>query len=315
MNPWILLLKTLVFLSLLLTHAMHGGGSALSWLRPLRSAVLLGRDRPLLLWLSPRVKTQPLQQPHRCCFLSSPYSLTHHRSTPFDCQPRQTWRQRSSSSNSDSSSSSSFTQLQRLNTASCAPLEGTPETDEIAKEETRESQQKRRGLKGLLTIPVDPTSPLTSALVIIGRNDQQNERVSFEEAEPSDLWFHAEKVPGGHVLLRGASDFKNVSSSVSFFSETEKLFAADCAAYFSKNRKADRCRVVFAEAQNLEKPRGTPLGTVRINGVRSFLVGRPKRVALRVQAAIEERRQQNNKSKKRNRRIQPPAAATQAEAQ
>lgn len=94
----------------------------------------------------------------------------------------------------------------------------------------------------------------------------QNERVSFSIARPSDLWFHADGIPGGHVLLRGpeGGTYKPTRE--------EMAFAADCAAYFSKARGKKQCRVVCVQARTLVKPPGSSLGTVQVKAVKAFLL-------------------------------------------
>ncbi|KAL8427219.1 hypothetical protein ACSSS7_007810 [Eimeria intestinalis] len=277
---------------------MQGGGIVLSWLRRHRSAVLLQGDRHRLVFVSPLVGTQTLQQPHRCRFCSSP--------ALFEPPPRQNRDQRSSSSSkrcsSSSRCSSRSSSSSRCSSSSSSSIIGRLQQLNL------HSKPPSSVLK-CCTVSLHNDRKCLSSAAANYAPPEDNERVSFEEAESSDLWFHADGIPGGHVLLRKRGDLKSVSIVSPFFSETEKLFAADCAAYFSKNRQADNCRVVFAEAKTIRKPKGTPLGTVSITGKQRFLVGRPKRVALLVQAAIEERRQQNNKSRKGRQEISQPSGA------
>lgn len=85
----------------------------------------------------------------------------------------------------------------------------------------------------------------------------QNDHLSTTVAVGTDLWFHADGVPGAHVILRS-----NVSSYQ--ITDADRAFAADCAAYFSKARDLPHCRVVWTEAINVRKPKGAPAGTVEL---------------------------------------------------
>lgn len=123
----------------------------------------------------------------------------------------------------------------------------------------------------------------------------QNERLSFSFSKPSDIWMHAEGVPGAHVLLRlpkkassmDESPFQEDSSQGKTRVElplkespaggpprAALAFAADCAAYFSKGKTQRQVPVVCTTAGQLTKPLGSPLGTVAIRGKTHRLTGR-----------------------------------------
>nr|WP_263975438.1 NFACT family protein [Leptolyngbya sp. 7M] len=67
--------------------------------------------------------------------------------------------------------------------------------------------------------------------VLIGRNNRQNDLLTFRLASDYDLWFHTQEIPGSHVLLRlepGAAA-----------EEVDLQFTADLAAYYSRARQSD----------------------------------------------------------------------------
>jgi len=71
----------------------------------------------------------------------------------------------------------------------------------------------------------------------IGRNNAQNEQLTFKAATDYDLWLHAQEIPGSHVLLRlNAGDVPN--------DDTLKL-AASFAAYYSRARQSEQVPVVL----------------------------------------------------------------------
>jgi predicted ribosome quality control (RQC) complex YloA/Tae2 family protein len=90
--------------------------------------------------------------------------------------------------------------------------------------------------------------------ILIGRNNQQNEQLSFKVASAYDLWFHAQEIPGSHVLLRlgaGAA------------AEPQDLQqAANLAAYYSRARQSTQVPVVWTEPKHVYKPKGAKPGMV-----------------------------------------------------
>lgn len=90
--------------------------------------------------------------------------------------------------------------------------------------------------------------------ILIGRNNSQNEQLTFKQASDYDLWFHAQEIPGSHVLLR--LDAGEVPTD-----ETLQL-AASFAAYYSRARQSDQVPVVYTEPKNVYKPKGALPGMV-----------------------------------------------------
>lgn len=93
-------------------------------------------------------------------------------------------------------------------------------------------------------------------LLLAGRTDEDNDRLSLSIAEPNDLWFHARGVPGSHVVLR-------VPEGEEPDRETVRRAAA-AAAYHSKAREGGIVPVSMTRARHVTKPRGVPPGTVEI---------------------------------------------------
>lgn len=91
--------------------------------------------------------------------------------------------------------------------------------------------KKESPTAGLLELRRAPESPA----VLVGRNNLQNDRITFSVARAHELWFHARGVAGAHVLLRlePGGDAE----------DGDLAFAADVAVYFSKARQVcfDAC--------------------------------------------------------------------------
>jgi predicted ribosome quality control (RQC) complex YloA/Tae2 family protein len=88
--------------------------------------------------------------------------------------------------------------------------------------------------------------------VLVGRNNQENDLLTHKVASSGDLWFHAQGVPGSHVILRGATR-----------STPKKILerVAAIAAYFSKARHSTTVPVVYTEKRYVRKPRKSKAGT------------------------------------------------------
>ncbi|MFM6309538.1 MAG: NFACT family protein [Dolichospermum sp.] len=90
--------------------------------------------------------------------------------------------------------------------------------------------------------------------VLIGRNNVQNDQLTFRVAGDYDLWFHAQEIPGSHVLLR--------LEPGTIAEEADLQFTANLAAYFSRARQSDQVPVVYTQPKHVYKPKGTKPGLV-----------------------------------------------------
>src|SRR6266550_8417129 len=93
-------------------------------------------------------------------------------------------------------------------------------------------------------------------MVFAGATDADNDYLSTVVAEANDWWFHADKVPGSHVILRARPDAEPSR-------ETLKQAAA-VAAYHSKARNAGMIPVHCTRARHVSKSRGAKAGTVNV---------------------------------------------------
>lgn len=89
--------------------------------------------------------------------------------------------------------------------------------------------------------------------IYVGKNNCQNEFLSFKTAAPGDWWFHAKKVPGSHVILKTEGK-----------EPPDKTFeeAAALAAYYSSARDSEKADVDYTRRKNLKKPPGAKPGFV-----------------------------------------------------
>lgn len=89
-------------------------------------------------------------------------------------------------------------------------------------------------------------------IIYVGRNNLQNEELTFKMARKEELWFHAKDIPGSHVVISG-----NLNPS-----DEVKTDAAELAAYFSKGRLSNLVQVDMIEVKKLNKPTGGKPGFV-----------------------------------------------------
>ena len=99
-------------------------------------------------------------------------------------------------------------------------------------------------------------------IIYVGRNNLQNEELTFKMARKEELWFHAKDIPGSHVVI---SENLNPSDEV-------KTDAAELAAYFSKGRLSNLVKVDMIEVKKLNKPTGGKPGFVTYTGQKTLRV-------------------------------------------
>ncbi|OKH17910.1 NFACT family protein [[Limnothrix rosea] IAM M-220] len=102
----------------------------------------------------------------------------------------------------------------------------------------------------------------------IGRNNQQNDNLTFRVANDYDIWFHSQEIPGSHVLLRlepGETP-----------DEKELQLAADFAAYYSRASQSDQVPIIYTKPKNVYKPKGAKPGMC-IYKRETILWGKPER--------------------------------------
>ena len=99
-------------------------------------------------------------------------------------------------------------------------------------------------------------------IILVGRNNLQNDELTFKMAKRDELWFHAKDIPGSHVVITG-----NLQPS-----DEVKTDAAELAAYFSKARLSNLVQVDMIETRKLNKPTGGKPGFVTYTGQKTLRV-------------------------------------------
>lgn len=124
------------------------------------------------------------------------------------------------------------------------------------KEELIESGYIRRKFtKKKVTITSKPFHYLSSDgyHIYVGKNNLQNEELTFHLASGNDWWFHAKGIPGSHVIVK--TNGEELPDRT--FEEAGKL-----AAYYSKNRGSEKIEIDYIEKKHVKKPKGGKPGFV-----------------------------------------------------
>ena len=89
--------------------------------------------------------------------------------------------------------------------------------------------------------------------IYVGKNNIQNDELTFRLAGANDMWFHAKKAPGSHVIVRRNRDEE--------IPDATYLEAARLAAFYS-SVESSKVEIDYTERKNLKKPPAANLGYV-----------------------------------------------------
>ncbi len=92
--------------------------------------------------------------------------------------------------------------------------------------------------------------------MIVGRNNTENDHLTFKVAGNRDIWFHTKDIPGSHVILF------TEGTDIDELSETAIFEAASLAAYYSKGRSSENVPVDYVTVKFVKKPNGAKPGMV-----------------------------------------------------
>ncbi|KGP71381.1 Rqc2 family fibronectin-binding protein [Pontibacillus yanchengensis] len=98
-------------------------------------------------------------------------------------------------------------------------------------------------------------------IILVGKNNKQNEYVTNRMANRHDIWLHTKDIPGSHVVIRDSDP-----------SEDTLLEAAQLAAYFSKSRSSSSVPVDYTLIRHVKKPNGAKPGFVTYDNQKTLFV-------------------------------------------
>jgi predicted ribosome quality control (RQC) complex YloA/Tae2 family protein len=131
----------------------------------------------------------------------------------------------------------------------------SPELADIREELINSGYLKRASKRRM---PIPASSPLTAITpdgltILIGKNNRQNDLVTFKQAQHNDLWFHTKDIPGSHVILRSGTQNPSQQAIEA---------AAYLAAYYSKASQSSNVPVDYTKRRYVKKPSGAKPGFV-----------------------------------------------------
>ncbi|WP_050635806.1 Rqc2 family fibronectin-binding protein [Candidatus Stoquefichus sp. SB1] len=88
-------------------------------------------------------------------------------------------------------------------------------------------------------------------MIYVGKNNLQNDYLTFKMASKNDMWFHVKDMPGSHVIVHSEE-----------LDEYTIRLASQMAAYFSKGKHSSSVPVNYTKIRTLKKPQGSKPGKV-----------------------------------------------------
>ena len=98
--------------------------------------------------------------------------------------------------------------------------------------------------------------------ILVGRNNRQNDHLTFRLCGPDQIWLHARQIPGSHVAILSEGEVP----------PSTLLEAAHLAAYFSQSRTSPKVSVDYTLRKHVRKPKGANPGFVHYDHAKTLLV-------------------------------------------
>lgn len=124
---------------------------------------------------------------------------------------------------------------------------------------------KKKKQPNILTLIYDEETT-----IFVGKNNLQNDRITFKIARKEDTWFHVAHDFGSHVLIQTPE-----------LDESKIRLCANLAAYFSKSRYGSSVEVHYTQARNIKKIPGGHLGLVSLSTHKSIYIDPDETILLK----------------------------------
>jgi len=122
------------------------------------------------------------------------------------------------------------------------------------------------------------SEPLTFSVedfkIFIGKNNKQNDYVTFKLGKNEDIWLHVKDIPGSHVIIKNPEK-KEISKIIL---DT----AANLAAYYSKGRYSALVPVDYTQRKNVKKPGGAKPGMVIYESQKTIFITPDEEMVMRL---------------------------------
>lgn len=124
------------------------------------------------------------------------------------------------------------------------------------------SQSPKRRTAVRHSRPLKLTAP-DSTEILVGKNNYQNDEITFKQAQLDDIWLHIKDFPGSHIILRTGRQMP---------SDDTLTLGAQLAAYFSKARTSSKVPVDYTKRRHVKKPAGAKPGFVIYSAQKTLYV-------------------------------------------
>lgn len=132
--------------------------------------------------------------------------------------------------------------------------------EELVEEGYLKKQKRTRKNKAQKPVPEEYKAS-DGTLILVGRNNKQNDYLTHRVANTEDIWLHTLNIPGSHVVIRNPNP-----------TETTLLEAAELAAYFSQARLSAQVPVDYTKIKYVRKPSGAKPGYVTYDNQKTIYV-------------------------------------------
>ena len=103
--------------------------------------------------------------------------------------------------------------------------------------------------------------------ILYGRNNIENDNLTFKVAAKDDIWLHSKNIPGSHVIIKTDE-----------ITDEILLKGAEVAAYFSKSSVGDKISVDYTKKRYINKPKGGKPGFVTYENEKNILIEKPEKL-------------------------------------
>lgn len=144
----------------------------------------------------------------------------------------------------------------------------TAESDFFIEKKTRQQSAKKKKAansksksdKGRKRMHFEPLLQVNDCRYYVGKNSKQNDLLTFNLAKKDDYWFHANDVPGSHVILKKQGEV----------SKEDLYLGALLAAYYSFARESSKVPVDYTQVANVKRIPGAGPGQVSYTGQKTI---------------------------------------------
>ena len=102
-------------------------------------------------------------------------------------------------------------------------------------------------------------------IISIGKNNSQNEFLTLHKANKNDIWLHAQKIPGAHVVIHQGNVQEDIPNDII-------LYAASLAAYYSQSKDSGKVSIDYTKIKYVKKIPQGPLGLVTYSHHKTIVV-------------------------------------------